>query len=106
MAWASRNREPETGARSTDICACLTRAGVALPQALMQEGAMSTGHFLAQDEEGNRYRILFRRDEHAPDDEKHAPRRFVLEDGSEVRRVDNETFRVLGTGAYVRVVPG
>ncbi len=71
---------------------------------------MNTGHFLAQDEEGNRYRILFRRDEHdaeeGKDQGKRAPRHFVLEDGSPVRRVDNETFRVLGTGAYVRVVPG
>lgn len=71
---------------------------------------MNTGHFLAQDEEGNRYRILFRRDEHVADEgndeTKRTPRHFVLEDGSQVRRVDNETFRVLGTGAYVRVVPG
>lgn len=67
---------------------------------------MNTGHFLAQDEEGNRYRILFRRDEHPGSDGTEAKRHYVLEDGSEVRRMDNETFRVLGTGAYVKVVPG
>ncbi len=67
---------------------------------------MNTGHFLAQDEEGNRYRILFRRDEHDADEGQKAARHFVLEDGSQVHRVDNETFKVLGTGAYVRIVPG
>ncbi len=71
---------------------------------------MNTGHFLAQDEEGNRYRILFRRDEHDAGEGKGggkgAARHFVLEDGSQVHRVDNETFKGLGTGAYVRVVPG
>jgi len=71
---------------------------------------MNTGHFLAQDEEGNRYRILFRRDEHdadeGKDEAKPASSQFVLEDGSQVHRVDNETFKVIGTGAYVSVVPG
>ncbi len=71
---------------------------------------MNTGHFLAQDEEGNRYRILFRRDEHdadtGNDEAKPVARHFVLEDGSQVQRVDNETFMVLGTGAYVKIVPG
>ena len=67
---------------------------------------MSTGHFLAQDEEGNRYRILFRRDEHPDSDGSEATRHYALEDGTQVRRVDNETFRVLGTDAYVKVVPG
>jgi hypothetical protein len=27
--------------------------------------------------------------------------RYVLEDGSRVRRIDNDTFLVVGTGAYV-----
>lgn len=71
---------------------------------------MTKGHFLAQDEEGNRYRILFRRDGHGAeqgsDQETSAARHFVLEDGSQVRRVDNETFQVVGTGALVNVVPG
>lgn len=67
---------------------------------------MHSGHFLAQDEEGNRYRILFRRDEHPESNGTEATRHYLLEDGSPVRRVDNETFRVQGTGAYVKVVPG
>lgn len=67
---------------------------------------MSAGHFLAQDEEGNRYRILFRRDEHPAADGGAGSRHYVLEDGTAVQRVDNETFRIQGTGAYVKVVPG
>ena len=29
---------------------------------------------------------------------------YQLEDGSPVRRVDNETFQVIATGAYIHVV--
>ncbi len=67
---------------------------------------MTKGHFLAEDLEGNCYRILFGEAEEQNSSSGSTPPRFVLEDGSSVQRVDNETFRIVGTGAYVSIVPG
>jgi hypothetical protein len=65
---------------------------------------MNTGHFLAQDQEGNCYRVLFEREpEHGKASQARAPA-FSLEDGSAVRRLDNETFQVVPTGALVSLV--
>lgn len=68
---------------------------------------MSTHTFMAQDESGRRCRITAT----VPDADAHAGREdagsrdhapvYVLEDGSRVRRVDNDTFQVIATGAYV-----
>lgn len=67
---------------------------------------MNTGHFVTRDEEGNCYRVIFDRDSRTGDTTEagHAPPRYALEDGSPVQRIDNETFKVLGTGAYVSLV--
>ena len=68
---------------------------------------MTTHVFTAQDASGRRCRIQVNRVDHAdaaPGAAAQSPT-YVLEDGSHVRRIDNDTFQVLGTGAYVtRVV--
>lgn len=68
---------------------------------------MSTHVFTAQDASGRRCRIQVHRgneEEAAHGDHPGTPT-YVLEDGSRVRRIDNDTFLVVGTGAYVtRVV--
>lgn len=69
---------------------------------------MSTHAFFAQDESGRRCRIQVTRGPDAASaaplsgssDADHAPV-YMLEDGSRVRRVDNDTFQVIATGAYV-----
>lgn len=77
---------------------------------------MDTTHsFLAQDQAGNRYRVSQVR---KPAADSQGPRRggsaaaparddrpvYQLEDGSLVRRVDNDTFQIVANGAYVSVV--
>jgi hypothetical protein len=65
---------------------------------------MSTHFFTAQDAAGRQCRIQVVRDDtamqasHAATDRQSA---YVLEDGSYVRRIDNDTFQVISTGAYV-----
>lgn len=64
---------------------------------------MTTHVFTAQDASGRRCRIQVTRGDDAggpPDDRPHTPV-YVLEDGSRVRRIDNDTFQIVGTGAYV-----
>ncbi|MCH6482634.1 hypothetical protein MMG85_03485 [Pseudoxanthomonas sp. LH2527] len=64
---------------------------------------MTTHVFMAQDASGRRCRIqLNRGDDAAPAhrDTRQAPA-YVLEDGSHVRRIDNDTFQIIATGAYV-----
>ncbi|HRN62643.1 MAG TPA: hypothetical protein PK743_03310 [Luteimonas sp.] len=61
----------------------------------------------AQDEAGNRHKVIQRLE--APEDSKgpdHGAARLVytLSDGSPVRRVDNDTFQVVSTGAYISTV--
>ena len=69
---------------------------------------MSTHVFTAQDASGRRCRIRDNRDEETasashPTPDAHPV--YVLEDGSRVRRIDNDTFQVVATGAYVTRVP-
>jgi hypothetical protein len=65
---------------------------------------MSTHVFTAQDTAGRQCRIQRVRDDaatqasHAITDRQPV---YVLEDGSRVRRIDNDTFQVISTGAYV-----
>jgi hypothetical protein len=64
---------------------------------------MTTHVFTAQDASGRRCRIQVNRTDDADaarDGAAHAPA-YVLEDGSHVRRIDNDTFQIIGTGAYV-----
>lgn len=68
---------------------------------------MTTHTFIAQDESGRRCRIQATRDAAGtasragrPSMVDHAPV-YVLEDGSRVRRIDNDTFQIIATGAYV-----
>jgi len=65
---------------------------------------MSTHVFTAQDASGRHCRIqLIRNDDasHTSSAPTDAHPVYVLEDGSRVRRIDNDTFQVISTGAYV-----
>lgn len=69
---------------------------------------MSTHVFTAQDASGRRCRIQLIRNVEAAQASRAATDTrpiYVLEDGSHVRRIDNDTFQVIGTGAYVTRVP-
>ena len=59
----------------------------------------------AQDEAGNRHKVI-QRLESAREGEDHGAARVVytLDDGSPVRRVDNDTFQVVSTGAYISTI--
>ncbi len=67
-----------------------------------------THSLYAQDEAGNRHKVIQRLE--APEGDKDAPdhggARFVytLSDGTPVRRVDNDTFQIVSTGAYITAV--
>lgn len=68
---------------------------------------MNSGYFLAQDQAGNRQKVLVNR--HASTHDHHAGAAtgsvsYMLDDGSQVKRIDNETFQILDTGAYVTLV--
>lgn len=64
--------------------------------------------FRVQDLAGNRSRVLHQADASAPVpvEQEMTRYKFRLEDGTPVRRVDNETFQVVSTGAYLSVVSG
>ena len=65
---------------------------------------MSTHVFTAQDASGRQCRIQVVRDDSAMQASHAAtdlPSAYVLEDGSHVRRIDNDTFQVISTGAYI-----
>ena len=64
---------------------------------------MTTHVFTAEDASGRRCRIQVNRadDAEAAHGKAAQAPTYVLEDGSHVRRVDNDTFQILGTGAYV-----
>nr|WP_295376405.1 hypothetical protein [Pseudoxanthomonas sp.] len=68
---------------------------------------MNTDYFFAQDDAGNRCRVDVLRACDVRDREAtlhdNAPI-YLLEDGSRLHRLDRDTFRVLGTGAYVTVL--
>jgi hypothetical protein len=59
--------------------------------------------FYTQDEAGNRRRV-FQELERKPSPGGANALVYRLEDGTPVRRVDSDTFQVLGTGAYVTLV--
>ena len=62
----------------------------------------------AQDEAGNRHKVIQRLE--APEGGQDAPDHrasrlvYTLSDGSPVRRVDNDTFQIVSTGAYITTV--
>ena len=62
----------------------------------------------AQDEAGNRHKVIQRLE--APSEGHEAPDQgasrlvYTLSDGTPVRRVDNDTFQVGSTGAYISLV--
>ena len=62
----------------------------------------------AQDEAGNRHKVIQRLEapEEGKDSPDHGAARFVytLSDGTPVRRVDNDTFQIVSTGAYITAV--
>ncbi|KAF1723036.1 hypothetical protein [Pseudoxanthomonas wuyuanensis] len=70
---------------------------------------MNTDYFFAQDQAGTRCKVnVLRR---AGDNERRTSAAaaqpapvYQLEDGSALQRVDSDTFRVIGTGAYITVV--
>lgn len=59
--------------------------------------------FYAQDESGNRRRVMQNLEELQPP-ASGTTLIYRLDDGTPVRRVDNDTFQVVGTGAYITVV--
>ena len=68
---------------------------------------MTTHVFTAEDSAGRRCRIQVIRSGDigtSAGSEAQTPA-YVLEDGSHVRRVDNDTFQIIGTGAYFTRVP-
>ncbi|TYT26940.1 hypothetical protein FZO89_12100 [Luteimonas viscosa] len=62
----------------------------------------------AQDESGNRHKVIQRVEspQQGEEHEDHGAARLVytLDDGSPVRRVDNDTFQIVDTGAYISAV--
>ncbi len=62
----------------------------------------------ARDESGNRHRVIQRleapQEGESQDDHGAARLVYSLEDGSPVRRVDNDTFQIMSTGAYISAV--
>lgn len=62
----------------------------------------------ARDEAGNRHRVIQRletaHEGESQDDHGAARLVYSLEDGSPVRRVDNDTFQIVSTGAYISAV--
>ncbi|MCA0394886.1 MAG: hypothetical protein LCH70_12355 [Proteobacteria bacterium] len=63
----------------------------------------------AEDQAGTRHQVIQRLETPQGDDggsPGHGAARitYTLADGSPVRRVDNDTFQVIGTGAYISAV--
>jgi hypothetical protein len=67
---------------------------------------MNTTHFFAQDPAGNTHRLhVVGHARHADVAQAARPAKtYALDDGSQVKRIDNDTFLVVGTGAYITVV--
>lgn len=69
---------------------------------------MNTDYFFVQDQAGTRCKVNVLRAEagdgkRSPSERSNAPL-YRLEDGSALQRVDSDTFRVAGTGAFVALV--
>lgn len=68
---------------------------------------MSSGYFLAQDQAGNLQKVHVVRDCGTDRIESITQRRhasYALDDGSQVKRIDSDTFQVIDTGAYVTMM--
>jgi hypothetical protein len=65
---------------------------------------METRYFIVQDSTGERRRVRILPSDHDPGTAGHPAHLYALDDGSPVRRVDNDTFQVVGSGAYVTLV--
>lgn len=68
---------------------------------------MNSGTFFARDEAGNTQQIRIIRDASGAEDSGNDTRHvvsYVLEDGSPLRRIDNETFQVVDTGAFITLM--
>ncbi|WDS35548.1 hypothetical protein [Pseudoxanthomonas sp.] len=66
---------------------------------------METRYFTAQDSTGERRRVRILPTGHDSAASGHPRDGYALDDGSPVRRVDNDTFQVVGSGAYITRVP-
>ncbi|MGH8060846.1 MAG: hypothetical protein ACREO7_02410 [Pseudoxanthomonas sp.] len=67
---------------------------------------MNLEYFFAQDQAGNRQKVHVLGPSVATDDSRASAARagYALDDGSAVERIDNDTFRIIGTGALVTLV--
>jgi hypothetical protein len=65
---------------------------------------MNQEYFFAQDQAGNRQKVRVLRPLVAHDDSGTARAAYALDDGSAVERIDNDTFRIIGSGALVTLV--
>lgn len=65
-----------------------------------------TQFLYATDEAGNRCKVIQRLEPASDTGEAAGEARLVytLDDGTPVRRVDSDTFQVIGTGAYISAV--
>lgn len=70
------------------------------------EQHMNNGYFFAQDQAGNLQKVHVIGPPVASDDSRAGAARagYALDDGSAVERIDNDTFKVVGTGALVTLV--
>ncbi|SEM57136.1 hypothetical protein SAMN05428989_4081 [Pseudoxanthomonas sp. GM95] len=66
---------------------------------------MDTRYFTAQDSTGERRRVRIVSTGHDAIASGHPRDGYALDDGSPVRRVDNDTFQVVSSGAYITRVP-
>lgn len=71
---------------------------------------MGNEYFFAQDQAGTTHMVYVNRhrgvDRHASEHRQttQATSRYELDDGSQVRRIDNDTFQIAGTGALITLV--
>lgn len=67
---------------------------------------MDNEYFLAQDQAGNTHRVHVnhRADTGAGAADARDLPQYMLGDGSRVKRIDNDTFQVAGTGAFITLV--
>jgi hypothetical protein len=90
----------------TNCFGLLNACGITLASP-SEEERMNTDYFFAVDDAGNRCRVDVLRACDVREREAtlhdNAPV-YLLEDGSRVHRVDRDTFRVLGTGAFITVL--
>lgn len=74
---------------------------------LIREHEMNSDYFFAQDQAGSLQRVHVVRHSGEHESESDAGKRaaaYALDDGRSLRRIDNDTFQVLDTGALVTLV--